>query len=117
MRPFGVIQIEHTRQSIENLLGRLCGAALFETNVVVDADTREVRDLLTPQPLDAAIPIDRYPDRSRIDTRPPKSQEVRQIIHTRSIPSIGRSGVVLPIPGTPATGRSAVELVPGYLRR
>jgi hypothetical protein len=82
VRPFGVVQSEHPRQRIENLIGRLCGAALFETNVVIDADARQVSDLLAPQPVDAAIPVDGNSDRRRIDPGPPNSQKVRQIVHT-----------------------------------
>src|SRR5690606_34204634 len=96
-----LVQAEDAGERVEDLLGRLGRAALFEAHVVVDADPGQMRDLFAPQPDDAAAAIGGDTDVRRVDPGTPGPQEAGQIIHGPSMAAAGTAKVVLPIPGSP----------------
>jgi hypothetical protein len=71
VRALGVVELERAGQRLEHVLGDAAHVAALEPRVVRDADAGEYRDLLAPQPGDAAAAVGRQPDLLRRDPRPP----------------------------------------------
>lgn len=51
----GGVEAERPRERVEHLGGRLGGPALFEADVVVDADPGELGQFLAAQPADPPV--------------------------------------------------------------
>ncbi|GAA3382058.1 hypothetical protein GCM10020369_02440 [Cryptosporangium minutisporangium] len=63
MRTLGVVEAKRTGERVEDDVGHGTGAALFELDVVVDADARQQSEFLATQAGDAAAPdARRQPD-------------------------------------------------------
>ncbi len=97
----GLVEAENASQRIEYLLGGLGRPALFQANVVVDADPGQVGDLLAAQPGDPAAAVGGDSGGRRVDPGTPGSQKAREIVHIPSITVARPTKVVLPIPGSP----------------
>ena len=78
MRDGVAVEAQRAGQCVEDLLGRVRAAALLEADVVVDAHAREHRDLLAPQPLDAATAEIRDADVLGAHERAPRAQELAE---------------------------------------
>jgi hypothetical protein len=98
---FGVVEAEDVGEGVEDLLGGLGRAALFQAYVVVDADSGQVRDLFAAQPLDPAAAVGGDAGGRRVDPGTPGPQETRKIVHAPGIASAVPVKVVLPVPGSP----------------
>ena len=52
MRPLDLVELEGPRDGFEHVLGDTSHVAAFQLRVVLDADARQQRHLLAPQPGD-----------------------------------------------------------------
>ncbi|EPH44313.1 hypothetical protein STRAU_2753 [Streptomyces aurantiacus JA 4570] len=59
VRALGVVEPQHPGDGVQDAVGHVVGAALFESYVVVDADPGQLRQLLAAQPGHATAPAER----------------------------------------------------------
>lgn len=74
------VQPEHLGERVENLVGRVLRPALLQPLVVLDADPRQLRQLLAPQPRHPAPSAAAQPGTLRGDQRPAGLEEVPEIM-------------------------------------
>jgi NAD(P)-dependent dehydrogenase (short-subunit alcohol dehydrogenase family) len=98
---FGAGDAQRPPQRLDDLFGRIGGAALLEAGDVVDRDARQLRQLLAPQPRRAAVTADRQSGRRGGDAVAPAPQRVPELRgrHDSTVHRHARSVLVLAVPG------------------
>ena len=107
----GLVQTKDPGQRVQDVFGGLGRAALLQAHVVVDADSGQVRDLFTAQPLDATAAVQGDADGRRIDPGAPGPEKTSKVVHASQygVHSTLRrlAKVVLPLPGSPFHGKKS----------
>jgi hypothetical protein len=89
VRALGRVELQRTRERLENLVGDAAGVAALEPRVIVDADPGEERGLLAPESRNASGPAERGQTcLLRRKLRAPRGQELTHLflrVHGTSV--------------------------------
>ena len=82
MDPLGLVELEGAGDGVEHAVGGALDVAALELGVIVDADAREVGDLLAPQAGHATGRVggDSEPGPLGRDLRPARHQELAHLV-------------------------------------
>ena len=91
MGALGLVELQCTRKRLEDGFGHAGGGAAFEAGVVVRADAREKRHLLTSEPGHA--PVASEPGQARVLGRDPGTARGQELAHL--VPGVHGTRVIL----------------------
>src|SRR2546430_1190444 len=80
VRPLDLVELQGRRYGFEHVFGDAQDLAAFQLRVVLDADAREERHLLAPQPGDPSPAVDAQPGPLRGDPGPSRGQELADLV-------------------------------------
>src|SRR5581483_2403210 len=111
MPPLDVIEPQRVAKGMQYLFGRLPGAALFQTGVVLGTHPGQPRDLTAPQTGNPATgaELDRQTDLIRRESSTAGPQEVAQVVTAHGLSLIFTQPITKGIAGPASTTHQAVR--------